>query len=187
MISKEIIEKTKEFAYFQTEKYLTPLMIHIEIANKKGQELSEKLGSNKDIVLLGTLLMDCMLGIAVKEGKKEKHIEMSAEKAKEFLSQFTEMTAEEKNNVVHCVEQHHGVEKFYSIEAEICCNADCYRFLSAKGIIGGIRHFRDMELAKLVKLFICKAEEKWNVLSLDICKKELKPQYKAIKEFLSKF
>ena len=31
-----------------------------------------------------------------------------------------------------------------------------------------------------------KADEKWSILSLDICKKELEPDYKLIKEICSR-
>ena len=44
-----------------------------------------------------------------------------------------------------------------------------------------------MPIKDLVTLLLNKADEKWNVLSLPICKKELEPQYKAIKEFLNKY
>ncbi len=62
MISKEIIKKTKEFGFAQTKEYKRPAVFGIDLANKKGQKLSEVLGVDKDIVLMGTLLMDCRLG-----------------------------------------------------------------------------------------------------------------------------
>lgn len=187
MISKEIIEKTKEFGFAQTKEYKRPAAFGIDLANKKGQELAGALGADKDIILMGTLLMDCKLGLAINENRIKKHIQMSHEAAKEFLSRFPELNKEIKENILHCVKQHHGVEKFYSIEAEICCNADCYKFISIEGITGHIRYAPDTDLKELVKRYSSKADEKWNNLTLDICKKELKPQYKAIKEFLSKF
>ncbi len=44
-----------------------------------------------------------------------------------------------------------------------------------------------MPIKDLVALLLGKADEKWNELSLDICKKELEPQNKVIKEFLEKY
>jgi len=187
MISKEIINKITEFVYSQTREYGLPPVFQIELANEKGQELANKLGADKDIVLLGTLLMDCMLGIASKERKLSEHIRMSEEKAKVLLSQFSELESRDKENILYCIRQHHGADKFYSLESEICCNADCYRFASVRGIIGGIRYVQIMELDELVEHYLKKADEKWNALSLEICKKELEPQYKAIKDFLTQF
>jgi len=183
MITQKIIKKVEEFVYEQG----VPPKFHVELSNEKGQWLAKKLKANKDVVLLGTLLMDCQLGKAISEGRQKDHVAMSAKKAEELLSKFKEITKEERQNVLQCVRQHHGVKKFYSLEAEICCNADCYRFASVRGVVGGIKHLRDMPLEDLVNLLSAKANEKWKALTLDICKKELTPQYKAIKNFLSKY
>ncbi len=32
-----------------------------------------------------------------------------------------------------------------------------------------------------------KIEEKWNALTLDVCKEELNPQYRAIKELMKEY
>ena len=112
---------------------------------------------------------------------------MSGTKADELLSADSDITSQEKENILNCIEQHHGAEKFMSLEAEICCNADCYKFASIKGVIGSLKNMRDMPLDNMVKLFIDKADEKWNALSLDVCKEELEPEYLAIKDFLSKY
>jgi len=137
MISKGIINKITEFVHSQTRVYEIPSIFQIDLANEKGQELADKLGADKDIVLLGTFLMDCMLGVASKEGKLSEHIRMSEEKAEALLPQFPELEAKDKENILYCIRQHHGADKFYSLESEICCNADCYRFASVKGVIGG--------------------------------------------------
>lgn len=174
MITKEIINQTKAFAYSQAKNSSAPSIFHIDLTNEKGQELAEVLGADKDIVLMGTLLMDCMLGVAMQERRIKDHIQMGEEKARDFLSQFSGFNNAEKENILYCIKQHHGAEKFYSIEAEICCNADCYRFASVKGVIGGMKYSREMPLEELVNLYSQKADEKWNALSLDICKKRIR-------------
>jgi len=187
MISTKLINSIKDFVYGDIEKFGTPSKFQVDYANEKGQELAEKLGANKNVVLLGTLLMDCKLGQAYSEGKIKEHIVMSGLKAVELLSADKEITSDEKENILNCIKQHHGAEKFMSLEAEICCNADCFKFASIKGVIGSIKNLRDMPLDDLVKLFMDKADEKWNALSLDVCKKELEPEYLAIKDFLIKY
>ncbi|QQS39409.1 hypothetical protein IPM62_02235 [Candidatus Woesebacteria bacterium] len=187
MITKTLIKKVEKIVYEDIEKYGAPSKFQVDYTNEKGQWLANKLGADKKIVLLGTLLMDSKLGQAYKEGRLKDHIEMSRKLADEFLSVSSEITDTEKENILHCVLQHHGVKKFYSLEAEICCNADCYKFASVKGVIGSIKNLRDMPLEDLVKLFIEKAEEKWNALSLGICRKELKPQYEAIVNLLKAY
>jgi len=187
MITTKLINSVKDFVYGDIEKFGTPSKFQVDYTNEKGQVLAEKLGADKNIVLLGTLLMDCKLGEAYKEGKIKEHIAMSGTKADELLSADSDTTSQEKENILNCIKQHHGAEKFMSLEAEICCNADCYKFASIKGVIGSIKNLRDMPLDDLVNLFIDKADEKWNALSLDTCKDELKSEYLAIKDFLNKY
>lgn len=187
MIPQALIDQAREFAYSASSEYGTPILPALDLSNQKGQWLAEKLKANKEIVLLGTLLMDCMLGVAVEENRILDHIEMSALKAEEIISTFPEITEEEKQNIVMCIREHHGVSSFYSLESEICCNADCYRFASCKGMVSFIRCFREMELADLVVLAKNKLEEKWNALSLGICKEELEPQYKINKQLLNSY
>lgn len=182
----DIVEATKKFSYGQSEKFGVPSVFQLELSNRKGQELAGKLKANKDIVLLGTLLMDCMLGNALKEGRLQDHVEMSAIEADKLLTEL-KMPGQDKENVMQCVRQHHGVKKFFSLESEICCNADCYRFASVEGLLGSIHHMRTMPVNELVKLFSVKADEKWNATTLDICRVELKPQYEAIKTLLGSF
>ena len=77
--------------------------------------------------------------------------------------------------------------KPHSLESEIYCNADCYRFASIKGFIGGLRFTRDTPLNDLIRLLEAKANEKWNALSLNICKKELKSERKQIKQIIKTY
>lgn len=187
MITKQLIKRVENFIYSQSDKYHAPSRAHINIANEKGQWLAKKLNANKNIVYLGTLLMDCMLGIAYTQGKLPQHIKMSAAKAEEILAMNSKITKDEKENVLRCVKEHHGVKKFFSIESEIVNNADCYQFASVKGMLGGIINTMGMSLNELVRLYDAKANEKWNSLTLDICKKELEPQYKTIKKLFSHY
>lgn len=187
MISKDILENAETMALEAAERYGSPAPFHIKLANREGQRIAGLLGADKDIVFLGTSLMDCALGEAMRAGKAKEHVVLSAEKAGEFMQSFPGISEAEKENILHCVREHHGIGGFHSIESEIVCNADCYRFISVEGVIGGMHSFREMEVGDLVKLWKEKLEEKWNALSLDICKKELEPQYKISKQFLERF
>ncbi len=186
MITKELIKAAQEYAYNTSDTYGTPTRANIDISVEVGQRLADGLNGDKNVTALGNYLADCMLGYAIKEDIQNKHIELSRQKAEEIMGSFPEVTSEEKENILQCVLEHHGKDKFYSLESEIVCNADCYRFASVQGFLGSLRDFRgrEMELKDLVKLLNDKADEKWNALSLDICKKELEPQYKAIKKLL---
>jgi hypothetical protein len=184
---EKIINKAEEFALSEIEKYGTPKMEHFRLSIKKGQELAEKLEAEKDIVMLGTILMDLKLGECLKENKLTEHVGRSSKASGEFLEQF-DLSEEVKNKIISCVEEHHGVEKFSCKESEICANADCYRFIHPRGVLAYLtllgKRYDDFEdcLTQLTK----KMEEKYNILSIDICKEELESDYKIIKELIKK-
>lgn len=176
----------RSFAYREEAKFHTPSKFQTDLTHEKGEKLADMLHANKEIVSAGILLMDSMLGTAISEGRLKEHITMGEEKAKELFKEFPELTEEEKENVLDCIREHHGVERFSSIESEICCNADCYKFLSMEGVVGGMKNQREMERKEMIDLYLKKAEEKRGIVSLPQCRKELEPQYNAIKNLLQK-
>lgn len=181
---KEVIEKAKDLVKVETANAVRQLF---HFANEAGQELAEKLNADKDLVMLGTLLMDVKLKQAMKENRIQDHVQMSFDAAKEFLSQF-DLPEETVKKILNCVEAHHGDKPYICIEAEICANADCYKFLPVSNWMRYITILskRDSEFEECLKQAEAKAEEKWKVLSLDICKEELEPHYNLIKEILTK-
>jgi hypothetical protein len=121
----------------------------------------------------------------VKEDKLDNHIAMSAQKTDELMKNSS-VSPEDKENIMHCVLEHHGVEKFYSLKSEICCNADCYRFVSVKGFMYALRYLRDKDFpfAGIVDILSKKVDEKWNAITLGVVKKELTHQYEIILKVL---
>jgi HD superfamily phosphodiesterase len=185
MLMQELIKKAREFSYEQYKKTSMPSKGHIDLSTRVSLRLAKELDANTEIVEIGTLLMDCLIGQAFKAGRIQDHVEMSAEKTKDILDKF-DLESKTKDNIIACVREHHGVDKFYSIESEICCNADCYRFISVEGIAYSFMNPVGMSLPDLSRLLTEKVDEKWNALTLDTCKRELKPQYKIIVNFLRK-
>lgn len=181
---KEIIEKAKELVEKEKPGAVRPLL---DIADWAGQVLAEKLNADKDIVMLGTLFTDIKRKQAVEENRLQDHTKMAIELAKEFLSQFN-LDEETKNKIYNCIEAHHGDISYDCIEAEIVANADCYKFLHPKGMLQfiGILSKRHDDFKEVLKDAEAKLEEKHNVLSLDICKKELEPYYHKFKDLFEK-
>lgn len=182
---KNFIEKIKEFAYSEQERTGMPLKQHIDLSCEKAKELTDKLNADVDIVTAGTLLMDCVIGTAIQEGRITEHVQMCLNKTNEFLDSV-ELLEDVKENIRHCVSEHHGVDKFYSLESEICCNADCYRFASTKGFFYTVRFLRDMPVDEFIKLLRNKFNEKREALTLDVCKNELKDELITIDDFIKK-
>jgi len=180
---EKFLDEARKIAYEEVKKTGMPLKLHVDLATEIGKNLAKKLGADVDVVECGTLLMDCLIGQSLVENKLDEHIVMSLNKANELLDRSS-LTEDKKENIRHCILEHHGVDKFYSIESEICCNADCYRFISIKGYSYALRYLRDKNFSfdDLITLLNNKAEEKRKAISLDIVKNELIPQYEIIIE-----
>jgi hypothetical protein len=180
MISLNLISKIREFA-----KIDGPMEAHQKIANDAGQKLAIELKADKNIVLLGTLLMDCVIGIAIKENRLPGHVQMCFDKAKEILDLDKDISNAEKENVLACVREHHGVTRFFSLESEIVCNSDCYRFASVKGFYYTLRYLRPMPDNDFITLVKNKFSEKRNAVTLNTVKKELNHDFVVIEKYLS--
>lgn len=181
---KNFLVQAKKLAYDEVKRTGMPLELHVNLAYETGKRLARELRANVDIVEAGTLLMDCLIGQAIRDGKLEEHIKMSLAGANKLLDKST-LPGEVKENIRHCILEHHGAKKFYSLESEICCNADCYRFTSIKGFSYAMRYMRDMPFLDLVTLLEKKVDEKWNLVSLDTCKTELITQHEVLTEMLA--
>ncbi len=182
-----IINKAKALAIEEINKFSVPKMEHFVLANEKGQKLAEILKVDKDIVLLGTILMDLKIGQCIKENRLPEHVKESSLAAQEFLKQF-DLDQEVLKKIISCIESHHGVDNYYCLEAEICANADCYRFLSPEGFFHGLLIFgnRYPNFNDALDQLDKKVEEKYKVLSLDICKQELEEYYHQFKILVDK-
>ncbi|PIZ52481.1 hypothetical protein COY27_00015 [Candidatus Woesearchaeota archaeon CG_4_10_14_0_2_um_filter_33_13] len=183
---QEIILKAREWALEEIERNLYPKIEGFNFSNKKGQELAENLGADKDLVLLGTILMDIKLGECFQEGKIQEHVQRSVIAVKDFLTKF-ELNKETKDKIINCVEAHHGKNPFRCKEAEICANADCYRFINTRLFLIFLKEddtFNTFE--ELIEFLDGKLEEKWKTLSLNFCKEELEKDYKLLKELIKR-
>ncbi len=183
---KEIILAADKLAREEIRTYGKPMELFYDFSNETGLFLAKTLGADTEIVEIGTRLMDVALGRASSQENIENHKAMGVEMTKEFLSSF-DISQEVKNKIVHCVEAHHGDIPWECIEAEICANADCYRFISPIPFISFIHSLgkRGLSFEESLEFAKTKLEEKWNILSLEICKQELEPHYKAIKKMLA--
>lgn len=178
-----LVKAAQSLAFSEVERTGMPIKQHVDLAYAVGTRLAQQLGANINIVQVGTLLMDCRIGQALKENRLGDHVQMSLDKTNELLSD-SNIADEDKENIRHCVQEHHGVGKFYSLESEICANSDCYRFVSIEGFAYAMRYLRDMPFPDLVKLLRNKVEEKWGIITIESVQTELKPQYATISNML---
>ncbi len=185
--SLEIIaEKAISFAREEIHTHGVPDMILLDISLDKGRHIAGKLGANIPLVEIGVAMMDVKLGQAFQEKRIPDHIQMSLNAAEEFLSAF-DLAKKYKEVVLNAVKGHHGGVKFLSLEAQICANADCYRFIHPKGVflyftILGKRYGNFEDCLKQVE---AKMDEKMKIVSLPLVEEELRPMYDIFKEYIA--
>jgi hypothetical protein len=181
----DIVTAARQYALSEIKKYGAPSQYHFEISEKKAMELVLKHKADQTIVLLGIYLMDLKLGEALTKGKVSEHVAMSAVAADGFVSTL-KLADDVKKKVMNCIEAHHKAVPFTCIEAEICANADCYRFLHPKGFFAylGILSKRSDDFLAILDDAEKKLDEKHAILSLKECKKELEPYYETYKAYI---
>jgi len=179
-----IVDELDQYIIAEINKYGSPPLDFYNDAINVSIELGKKLKANLDVIKLGIRFMDAKLGEAVSLKKRNEHINMSLGFAMEFLTKYP-LSEDIKNKVFACIKEHHD-NKFSCIESEICANADCYKFLIPRNILKMFynMHQRGYNFEEILMMADEKADEKWNSLTLDICKKELEPNYYKIKKFL---
>ncbi len=183
---ENLVKTADAFNRAEIQKYNPDMEFLYYISLDAGIRLAKKYGADENLVKIGISLMDCKLPEASHLGTPKQHISMSSNATKEFLKEAY-LDPNTKENIIKCVEQHHGAEKFFSLEAEIVANSDCYRFIHPKGVLyyssmlGRRFHNFDKELEQLN----FKLNEKHNILSLDFAKEELEPYYEFFQKVIN--
>ena len=155
-----------------------PLKNHLDISLEKGKMLAEYYNVDVDLVLIGIIFMDIKLGEAMELSKVSEHVKMGVDFTKKFLKDY-DLSAEEKKIIINSIEAHHGEVPFESIEAEICANADCYRFIHPLGVFTftGFLAKLDLPFDEQINALKFKLDEKYHILSLTKAKEELEEYY----------
>jgi HD superfamily phosphodiesterase len=183
----KIIAEAHALAVREIDKFGSPPLEFLELSLAKARELADNLQADKNIVTLGALLMDCKLGECFHENKLSEHVSRGSLAAQEFLKPFG-LPTDVVVKIISCVESHHGRDKYDCLEAEICANADCYRFLTPPGIFRYLVALgeRSQDFQTCLSQLEYKMDEKHGALSLEICKKDLEGYYREFKDFIAK-
>lgn len=187
MEMQDLIKKCDDFNKSEIQKYNPDMKFLYELSLDKGIKLAEIYKADVNIVKIAIAMMDSKLPEASYLKTPKKHIEMSSNATKEILSDIDFLNEDIKENIIKCVEEHHGTKEFFSIESEVVANADCYKFVHPKGflyyssMLGRRFHNFNKELEQLD----FKLNEKHNTISLDIVKEELEPYYQFLQKSIN--
>lgn len=186
MVSQSLVDAAVEYARSEIEKFGLPTTLHFDLSFNKAGDLAHKLGADANLVKVGACLMDIKLGEAFSQGRLDQHVRMGVEAAKEFLSAH-QLTADEVQKIINCIEAHHGQVPHNCLESEIVTNADCYRFIHPAGVLSYLITLskRSPDLTTNINGAEAKLEEKRRLLSLDVCRQELDGFYDGFKNAFS--
>ncbi|HLD31548.1 MAG TPA: hypothetical protein VJB37_01500 [Patescibacteria group bacterium] len=181
----DLVSAAKTYAQEEIAKFGTPLPVHFTLSEEKAIVLAQSLGADLEIVKVGVYLMDLKLGQALAEQRLAEHVEMSRTAAAEFLQSF-DLPIDREQKILNCVEAHHGQVPYLCPEAEICANADCYRFLHPRGFFAYIPLLagRGVTEEEILRQLEYKIDEKKAILSLPECRQELLSYYKIYKKLI---
>jgi len=183
---KNISQKADLIAREESKTNGAPAIIRYELSYNKAVELAQKFKADVDIVKIGTSLMDIKLGACLKENRIADHVKEGKIFAEQFLKEFN-LPQIIVAKILNCIEAHHKAVPFNGIEAEICANANCYMFIHPRGVMSFIADLwkRFDDLNAILDQAEAKLDEKWEILSLDICKRELTEYYKQFKKIFA--
>lgn len=179
-----IIEDLDKVAVEEIMKYGVPSLDDYNDTISVATELGKRLDGNLSIIKLSARFLDIKLGEATSQKKISEHVTMALGFAKEFLGGYP-LEEDIKEKVFKCITEHH-LKEFSCVESEICANAICYNYLVPKKILKMFYSWNQKGYSYEEGFLFAeeKLNEKWNSLTLSICKEELAYNYKKIKEFL---
>lgn len=125
--------------------------------------------------------MDIKLKEAISLNKHKEHIKMAVEFAEEFLKMY-DVSDDEKEAIINCIEAHHKTVPFKCLEAEICVNADCYMFIHPIGVFTyrELLIKRGKSLKEQILQVQSKLQEKYKFISLDKAEVDLEENYQML-------
>ncbi len=162
-------------------KNTVPLYEILDFVIAKGKELAEIYKGDKDIIIISICLMDLKIKDAREKGDITLHTQLAADFAKDYLKNY-DISENDKQKIINCIESHHGKIPFSCIEAEICTNADCYVFIHPKGVLNytKLMNKRNMSFEEQIQQLNFKLQEKYKLLSLNKTKEELEKYYNLL-------
>lgn len=182
---EDVFVEADRLSRLEKEKYKVQTIPFYELTLEVGAYLAKKYNADCNVCKIGLAMMDIKLPEAQKLGMLKEHVKMSVKETEKLLENM-DIDDSVKMNIIKCVEQHHGVDEFYSIEAEICSNADCYIFIHPRGVFSYLSMLarRHNDIEKELEQVEYKMDEKIKCVTLDVVKEELLPYYTSFKKSL---
>ncbi len=170
-----------------TDKNGAPVWELTETAVAKGRELAEKYGVDEVTVVVALYLAHICFDKVVGGKVQKNHPDLSANMAEGYLSDWG-CPAEQKQNILAAIRDHHKPGKPATLVAEVMKNAECYKFITWDKL----KLYYDDLLSRgysreqSIKLVQRKFDQKKAVLTFPECIRDAEDDYTEIEEALAK-
>ncbi len=186
MIKKDLLNKAKRLMKRQTFKNGAPAWALTELAVEKGLLLAKKHKARPDLIVIALYLAHTVFSKAIKDQVQKNHTVLSADYVKPFLKKWG-IVQFDQSIIINSIRAHHGKEPVLSLEAEIVKNAECFKFLTIKGVLIELHELgrRGLSFDKSIDFIEYKINQKLSYLTMPDCLKEAKNNCRQINKFLN--
>lgn len=163
---------------YELAKKTVPMPEILDFSLEMGMKLADIYSADKEIIKIAMALMDLKIKDAKEKGDISLHTSLAVEFTKDYIKDY-DLSDEEIDKIINCIEAHHGAVPYKYIEAEIVANADCYIFIHPKGVFAykSLLEKRGIAFSEQFKQLNFKLQEKYKLLSLEEVKNELDKYY----------
>jgi len=169
----QLLRLSEKLLQEEIEKTGFPFLENHRVALIYGRRLAKRYKVDADFICACLNFMDLKVGEAFLNHRLEDHIQMSLDATLAAIKPL-QLGCLIIQKIKDCILCHHGVDSYPSVEAEICANADCFKFLHPRGgltMIAGLMA-KGLSFEEAVSLLEEKIEEKLKIVSLPELKKE---------------
>jgi len=180
-MSKDLILLSKALMRSQTRKNAAPAWALTEIAINKGEELSDKYGVDKRLVLTSLYLAHTVFNTEYGGKIQSKHEILSSKFVTKYLKSWN-VSENDQKIILNAILAHHNKIVAKSLVARVVKNAECYKFITLNGSKVYFkelkkRGYTDSDARKIV---IKKMYSKKRLLTLPECKNDATNNCKEI-------
>ena len=177
----QLLSTSEQLLQQEIKKTNLPPIENHKICLVYGKKLAQAYKIDLDFIAACLNFMDVKIGQTVQENRRQDHIQMSLDATLKAIRPIN-LDSKTITKIRGCILSHHGADPYPSIEAEICANADCFKFLHPRGLLVFIADLgrRGMKFNELLNFAKEKIEEKMATISLPEVKPEAKEYYRNL-------
>ena len=187
MITDKVLLAARETMRRQTKLNNAPAWALTEIAVKKGGQLAEQFGVDKNQVLTSLYLAHTVFSDEIRGEVQQNHWRLSGDFASDFL-QKKNVSGADAEAIVNAIRAHHNNEQCKTKMAEIVKNAECFKFVSVEGSLIYLHDLgrRGLTISDAAEAVISKLNQKLSYLTLPELRKEADENAKIITNYMNR-